>query len=102
MKIVLSAVLAALSIAGVVGLPGSACAADLFRHHHARRHISSYALHAYPEDAACQTFEPTEYEPRTVNFHEPLCYAARPYGISQHLYDYSTLLRPTHASGGIY
>ena len=102
MKILASAVVAALSIGGVVGMAGGAGAADLFRHHSRHHASSSHTLHAYPEDSACQTFEPTEYEPRTVNFHQPLCYAARPYGISQHLYDYSTLLRRSHSDEGIY
>lgn len=83
------ALAAALAVA-VSGI-GGAQAADLFRHR--SRHHHGHGPLAYPEDVACQTFAPTEYEPRTVNFHQPLCYAARPYGISQHLYDHSTLLR---------
>ena len=85
---------------GIAGATGAASAADLSRHH--ARHHSSHALGAYPDDTACQTFEPTEYEPRTVNFHQPLCYAARPYGISQHLYDDSTLLRHSHSDEDVY
>ena len=101
MKVLTSAVAAALSIGGLVGATGGASAADLSRHH-ARHHYSSHTLGAYRDDSVCQNFEPTEYEPRTLNFHQPLCYAARPYGISQHLYDYSTLLRHSHSDEDVY
>lgn len=92
MKILASSCVVVLSMCGA-GMAGGASAADLFRHHSRHHYVGRHLLHPYREDAACQAFEPTEYEPRTLNFRQPLCYAARPYGISQHLYDYSTLLR---------
>ena len=66
-----------------------ASAADLFRHHH-RHHQRGSGLTAYRDDRVCPLYEPRDYHVRTVN--DPLCYAVRPYGISQHLYDRSTLL----------
>ena len=66
--------------------PGEA--ADLFRHRH--RHHRHGGLAAYRDDRVCPIYEPRDYRPRTIN--EPLCYAVRPYGISQHLYDRSPLL----------
>lgn len=65
-----------------------ASAADLFRHHH--RHHRGGGLLAYRGDRVCPLYEPRDYRPRTID--EPLCYAVRPYGISMHLYDRSTLL----------
>lgn len=64
-------------------LPASS--ADLLRHRHARAYVGG---DIYADDYACPIQEPAEYKPRIENFHEPLCYAARPYGISTHLYDH--------------
>lgn len=80
-----------LPLAAMIGasFAGGASAADLFRHprHHAVR--SAHRLATFTGDAACPQFEPSVYRPRIANPGEPLCYAARPYGLSQHLYDIS-------------
>ena len=77
--------------------PMTANAADLFRHRH--HHIADAGI--YREDYACPIDEPRVYKPRVVNYNEPLCYAARPYGISTHLYDRSSdLARGITAASG--
>ena len=79
---------AAAAVAIALTIP-SASAADLPRHHYRHHHRSS-GLTAYRDDRVCPLYEPRDYHVRTVN--DPLCYAVRPYGISLHLYDRSTLL----------
>ena len=78
----------------MVGL-GSAGAADLSRHHrsHSGRDI-------YADDLACPIQEPAYYRPRAANYNEPLCYAARPYGISTHLYDHPKELGGYNSAAG--
>lgn len=64
----------------------AANAADYFRHsHHSRRSHATAGV--YQDDRVCPKYEPADYRPRLEG--QPLCYAARPYGLSQHLYDYS-------------
>ncbi len=85
-------------IAGLLAIDiGSALAADLFRHRH---HRSNVAADVYADDYACPIQEPAFYRPRVANYHEPLCYAARPYGISTHLYDHSRELGAYNSAAG--
>lgn len=73
-----------------------ASAADLFRH----RHYRSAGSDIYPDDYGCRQQEPSVYRPRTLNYSEPLCYAARPYGISTHLYDHPRELGDYNSAAG--
>lgn len=87
-------------LAFMIGLSQPASAADLdaTRHRSHYRHAHEYVLHRtfrrFRDDRylgaraieTCPVQEPAVYHPRLVG--EPLCQAARPDGLSSHLYYY--------------
>lgn len=85
-----------LTLAIGASLPASAADLDIprYRHHHYYRHdyVLQRSYRWFRDDRylgtrdfdACPVQEPADYRPRLVG--EPLCQAARPYGLSGYLY----------------